>query len=419
MAKTDIVTGLDIGSGTIKLVSGFKRLSFSQTSIPKEEEENIEISSKVKETAFGVRRGIVVDANKVSQIIAYLVEKSQEDSGKQIKEVLANVGGSHIFSRNCHGLVSVSRADQKISEEDIERALQAAQTFSLPSNKEILDILPKEFIVDGEGGVKDPLGMQGVRLEVDAAAIVGFSPYLKNSNQAILDAGISRIISLVPNPLASARAVLTPREKELGVLILDIGAGTTSLAVFKEGNLMHLAILPIGSAHITNDIAVCLKTDIDTAEKIKLQFGSCFQEKNNKKKARKKEQIKIKGESPEESLTFSLKTLSQIIEARIEEILGEAQKELKKLGKIELPGGVVLTGGGAKMPKLKDFCKRHLKLPSRIGAPKGFSPQIDDPSFSTACGLVLEGFDSAEEESSSRLKGIWSQVKKFFRGFIP
>ncbi len=419
MAKTNIVTGLDIGSGTIKLVSGFKKLSSPQSNKTREEEENIEILTKVEEVSFGVRRGIVVDVNKVSQIIAYLVEKSQEDCGKQIKEVIASVGGSHIFSRNCHGLVSVSRADQKISEEDIDRVLQAAQTFSLPSNKEILDVLPKEFIVDGEGGVKDPLGMQGIRLEVDAVAIVGFSPYLKNSNQAILNAGISRIIGLVPNPLASARAVLTSREKELGVVLLDIGAGTTNLAVFKEGNLIHLAILPIGSGHITNDIAVCLKTDIDTAEKIKLQFGACFQEKKNKKKTRKKEQIKIKGERPEESLTFTPKTLSQIIGARVEEILGEAQKELKKLGKIELPGGVVLTGGGAKMPKLKDFCKKYLKLPSRVGAPRGFSPKIDDPAFSTACGLLLEGLDSIEEESPSRIKGVWNQLKKFLREFVP
>jgi len=409
MAKS-LITGLDIGSGTVKLISVFK----------KEEGENLDVLSKLQETSFGVRRGIVIDTNKLTEIINSLVSKAQEECGQKIKEVYANVGGSHIFCQGSHGLISVSRADQKISEEDIARVLQAAQTFSLPSNKEILEIFPHQFIVDGEKGIKNPLGMDGVRLEVKALVISGFSPYLKNLNQVLLNSDL-QILNLTPAAIASARAVLTPREKELGVLLLDIGAGTTGICVFEEGNLIHLAILPIGASNITNDIAICLKTDIDTAEKIKLQFGSCLLEKKDKKQRSKREQIRIESLDSEEPLFFPMKMLTQIIEARVAEILREVQKELKKIGKAGLlPAGLVLTGGGAKLLKIKDFCKRYLKLPCRIGLPRGFSPEVDDPSFASVCGLVLEGTDLAGEKNIPSIqKGILAKIKRIIQIFLP
>lgn len=411
MAK--LITGLDIGSGTIKIISAFK----------KEGKEGLEVLSRVQEAPSGIRRGIVIDPTKLAEIISSLVNKIREDCGQKIKGVYANVGGSHIFCTASHGLVSVSRADQKISEEDISRVLQAAQTFSLPSNKEILDIFPKEFVVDDEKGIKDPLGMDGVRLEVEALVVGGFSPYLKSSNQALLNSGL-QILGLTPAPIASARAILTPREKELGVLLLDIGAGTTSLCVFEEENLIHLAIFPIGSGNITNDIAICLKTDIDMAEKIKIQFGSCLLEKKEKKrhqKHQKLEKIKITGLNSEEPLAFTNKMLAKIIEARVFEILREVQKELKKIGKVGLlPAGIVLTGGGAKLPKIKDFCKKELKLPCRIGVPRGFFPEIDDPRFASVCGLVLEGIDLDEERTGVLPgRGILTKIKRVFQIFIP
>lgn len=407
MAK--LITGLDIGSGAIKILSVLK----------KDGEEEIEVLSKVQEPSSGVRKGMVISPDKLAEVISALTGKVREDCGRRIKDVYANVGGSHIFCQGSRGLVSVSRADQKISEEDIARVLQAAQTFSLPSNKEILEIFPKEFIVDGEKGIKDPLGMQGVRLEAEALVVGGFSPYLKNSNQAILNSGL-QILNIIPSPIASARAVLTPRERELGVLLLDIGAGTTGICVFEEENLIHLVILPIGSGNITNDIAICLKTDIDTAEKIKLEFGSCFSEKKGKKRLPKKEQIRIEGLDSEENIVFTNKMLTRIIEARVAEILREVQKELKKIGRVQLlPSGLVLTGGGAKLPKIKDFCKKELKLPCRIGLPKGFFPEIDDPRFASVCGLVLEGFDSGEERGYLPGRGILSRIKNVFKIFIP
>lgn len=417
MSKGHIITGLDIGSGTIKILSAIKK--------PKG--ENFEVLSQNIEVSAGVRRGVIIDVARVAGIINFLIKRVQDDISRKVNSVYASVGGSHIFCVPSHGTVSVSRADQKISEEDISRVIQAAQTFSLPLNKEILDVFPKEFIIDGEKGVKEPLGLQGVRLEVDVLALGAFSPYLKNLTQVILNSGL-QINDLTLASIASARAVLTPREKELGVVLLDIGAGTTGMAVFEEGNLIHLTTFPIGSANITNDIAICLKTDIDTAEKIKLEFGTCLSSSGKKRPAEKPrskssllrgEHIKIEGEEP---LTFSRKALVEIITARVSEIFEEVNKELKKISRKELlPAGVVLTGGGSNMLKIKDFCKKELKLPCRMGKPKGFSSLQDDPSLSTVCGLVLKGADLEEEgaEFSMSEEGIGGKLKKFFRIFIP
>jgi cell division protein FtsA len=218
--------------------------------------------------------------------------------------------------------------------------------------------------------------------------------------------------------MSSARAVLSAREKELGTALLDIGAGTTDLAVFQEGDLVHLAVLPIGSAHITNDIAIGLKTDIDIAERIKLEYGTLFFQGSDKK-----EKIKL---SEEETLVFSHKQLSKIIEARTSEILKEANKELKKISRQgNLPCGIVLTGGGAKLPKIRELAKKEFRLPCRLGRPQGFSPNQEDPRLATVCGLVLRGLDLESEKGgwgggfSIPGRGVGSKIKKLFKIFIP
>ncbi|MBZ9578436.1 cell division protein FtsA [Patescibacteria group bacterium] len=402
MAKTHIITGLDIGTRTIKTLLCQKKSS----------ELDLEVLGQSKEISSGVRKGVVINTEEVADIIKSSLDKVQEISNKKIKSVFTNVGGAHIFSTTSHGLISVSRADQKISQEDIERVLQAAQTFSLPSNKEILSVFPKEFTVDGEKRIKEPLGMKGVRLEVEVLVLGGFSPYLKNLTQAVLDAGF-QIDDLILTPLASSRAVLTPREKELGVALLDIGAGTTGLAVFEEGGLIQTTILPIGSTHITSDIAIGLRCDIDTAEKVKLESGVCIFKGADKKKRVET----VSGET----LIFSQKMLSRIIEARVSEIFGEINRELKKISRRALlPGGVVLTGGGAKLPKIKDLAKKELRLPCRIGTPQGFSSPLEDPELSTVCGLVLLGTDLETERTFPAFgKKITSRLKKIFRIFLP
>ena len=397
-----IITGLDIGTATIKTLVCQKK--------PKK--SHLEVLSQGKEISTGVRKGVVINTEEVSKIIKSSIERAKELSKEKIRSVLVNVGGAHIFFTNSHGLISVSRADQKISQEDIERVVQAAQTFSLPSNKEILSVIPKEFIIDSEKGIKEPLGLKGVRLEVEASILGGFSPYLKNLTKAILDSGL-QIDDLILNPLASAQAVLTPREKEIGVLILDIGAGTTGLATFEEGELIYTTIFPIGSAHITNDIAIGLKCDIDTAEEIKLESGTLFFKGPDKKK---------KIETVEgETLIFSQKMLSRIIEARVSEIFEIVNKELKKIARQgKFPAGVVLTGGGAKLPRIKELAKKELRLHCRIGLPQGFSPSLEDPELATVCGLVLLGVDlEGEKNLSSFGKGIFSRIKNLFKIFLP
>jgi len=407
MAKQYIINALDIGSGSIKLLSVAKTPG----------EDTFEILAQEQAPSLGVRKGVVINNQEVAQTISSLVEKASHSCNRKIDNVYANIGGGHIHSTCSKGLVSVSRADRKISGEDVERVLQAARAVSLCSNNEIIDTFPKEFIVDGEGGVKQAVGMEGVRLEAEALLLCGFSPYIKNSSQSITSSGLA-INELVPDPLVSSKAVLTPREKELGVCVLDIGAGTTSMSVFEEGNLIHAVILPVGSGHITNDIAICLKTDIDTAEKIKIEFGTC---KNVSKKDKKGKKIKLEGD---DSLSFSTKLLGDIIDARVCEIFTLVDKELKKISKQEmLPAGVVLTGGGAKLPGVKDVAKRELKLPCRIGIPKGLSGFQADPSMASLLGLVLEGTE--EEEGNVRVSRwhIPDKAKGFFKSvaniFIP
>ncbi len=398
MAKPYTISALDIGSDSIKIAVVSKKPG----------ENKYKVLSCNQASSLGIRRGVVVDVQKVSETISSLVEKTEKESGIKIKGVLASVGGGHIFSTDSKGLVSVSRADNEISGEDIDRVVQAAQTFSPPENHEVFQVFPREFIVDGKNPVKRAIGMRGVRLEANVLALCVFTPYLRNSTQAVLDSGLE-IEHMVPTPLATARAVLSEREKELGVCVLDIGAGTTGMAVFEEGDLIHTKVFPVGAGHITNDIAICLKTDIDTAEKIKLEFAEC---KSSKKK------IKIKGD---DSFEFSQKELSDIVQARICEIFGLANKELKKISKNgKLPAGVVLTGGGSEFLGIKDIAKKELKLPCRMGSinEKAFD---SDPRLVTLWGLILEGVEMEEEDGDS--SGAWnffkSGFKKVFRIFIP
>jgi cell division protein FtsA len=408
MAKPYIITGLDIGTGFIKMLAVSKKSS----------DDDFEIVGFAQAPSLGIRRGVVVDVPKVSAIISSLKNKISQDSGYPIENVYANMGGSHIFCTPSKGLVSVSRADQKISEEDIDRVLKAAEAISLSSNKEIIDVMPKEFIVDGGSSVKDALGMEGVRLEAEALVLCGFSPYIKNSSLTVLGSGLG-VNDMVFSSLASARSVLTSRERELGVCVLDIGAGTTDMAVFEEGGLIHAAVFPIGSGHITNDIAICLKTDIDTAERIKLEFGSCLS--SFKKGKEKKIKVDFKEEIGDEgSLVFSKRELSNIIEARVAEIFDLTNRELKSISKQGmLPAGIILTGGGAKLPGIKEMAKKQLKLPCRVGTSKISYNFQEDPSLSVLCGLVLEGIDAEKEHIKPIGKGILGKFKKMFRVIIP
>ncbi len=407
MSKSHIICGLDIGTATTKVLVAAK----------KPDKEDLEILSLVEEPSFGVRKGVVFNTDNVTEISQVAKKKAEEEIGRKIDSAYVNIGGSHIFSTFCHGLVSVSRADKKIPQEDVERVLQSAQAASLvSSNKEILKTLPKDFIVDGQSGLKDVVGMEGMRLEADVLAVGVFSPYLKNLTKAVSNAEV-QINDITPSILASARAVLKRKEKELGMALVEIGAGTTGIAVFAEGELVHTIVLPIGSAYITNDIAVGLKIDIDLAEKIKMEFGNCFHRGPDKKE---------KFDLEDEFLVFSHKEVADIVGSRVSEIFSEVNKELKNISKQgQLPGGIVLTGGGAKLPKITELARKELKLHCRIGRPQGFSQEQEDISLATVCGLVLGGQDLEEEGGSfggfsgSFSGGLASKIKKLFRVFIP
>jgi len=400
MAKPSIICGLDIGSQNIKILAAKRQL------------EGLTLSNYQEFPSSGIRRGVVVHPESLSRILQENFLKIKEESQK-IESLYLNIGGAHLFSLPSKGAVAISRADQKISEEDINRVLEAAKTINLPSNKEIFDVFARQFIIDEEKGIKEPLGLKGIRLETEVLVLAGFSPYLKNLSQAVLDSGL-QILDMVPSSVASSRACLTEKQKELGGAVLDIGAGTSDLAVFEEGDLIHLAVLPIGSSNITNDIAIGLKTDIEIAERIKIEFGNCLL-----RGSQKKEKIKL---DEQETLVFSQKQLANIISARVLEIFREINKELKKISKEKLlPAGMVLTGGGAKLPGIIELAKKEFHLPARLGKPTGVADLEDDPSLSTVCGLVLLGRDLEEEtgKSSFPTAGLGSKLKRIFKIFIP
>ena len=396
------IVSLDIGTSTIKLLVVSKESEGSE----------FNVLSQVTIPSSGVRKGVVVKPTKVAEEIRSAIEEAQVSSGQKINSVYSSINGSHLTAVFSKGVIAVSRADREISQEDIDRAIQNAQTISLPANKEIIDAFPREFIIDGEGGIKEPLGMKGTRLETEVLLLYAFSPYLQNLTKAILGAGL-QITDIRACPVAASEAVLTPQQKELGVALVDIGADTTGLAVFEEENLIHTAIFPIGGNHITNDIAIGLRCDINLAEKIKKEFGSCLLRRDKKEKYRR-DKIKIP-----ENLSFSRKMLVGIIEARVSEIFEQINKELKKISRQKLlPAGIVLVGGGAKLPRIVDLAKRELKLPCRIGKPKGFVGLEEDPRLAVVCGLVLGGIGSGREFGDFG-EGLISKVKKFFRIFIP
>ncbi|MCX6764769.1 MAG: cell division protein FtsA [Candidatus Nealsonbacteria bacterium] len=405
----EIITGLDIGTNAIKVLVALK----------KADQEELEVLAQVKKNCSGVRKGVVSKPEKVAEIIKLAIEEAQNLSGQKIKRVFFNINGSHMNAIFSKGTIAVSRADKRISEEDKERVIcQAVQSVNLSSNQEIIDSFPKDFIVDGKGGIKEILGMEGIRLEAEVLLLCAFVPSLHNLKKAIQYSELQPA-GIQFSPIAAAKSVLTPQQKELGVVLVDIGAETTGLAIFEEENLIHSTIFPIGSANITQDIAIGFKCDIDLAEKIKQDFGTCLPKKEKGEKY-KRDKIKFP-----DSLIFSRKILNAIIGARVSEIFDQIDQELKKVSRQKsLPAGIVFTGGGAKLSQIAELAKKELKLPARVGKPRCFIGLEEDPSLATVCGLVLEGADSDKEKSFSdfnvgRGKEFFSKAKDWFRNFIP
>jgi cell division protein FtsA len=403
MARNNIVTGLDIGTHSIKALVAQRR------------GKDWEVLSYAEIPSFGLRKGAVVSVDETSKNVQMIMAGIEQNCNRRISSVFVNIGGSHLYVTPSDGIISVSRADQRISKEDIDRVLQATRAINISRNDEILDVILKEYIVDDQKGIKNPEDLTGVRLEAKVLLLCYFQQYFINLTQAVLGAKL-KIDDVVPSAIAAAKSVLTPQQKELGVALVDIGAATTSLAIFEEGDLIHLAVFPIGSANITNDIAIGLKTDVAIAESIKKQHGTCQFSHSEKDKAKK---IEIFDKNS--SLNFTKKNLVDIIEPRVSEIMDLIQKELKKVNRQELlPCGIVLTGGGAKLPKIKELAKETLKLNCEIGIPKGILGLQDDPALATVAGLALDGVDFEGEEGILGVAGnVGSIFKKVFRAFKP
>ena len=425
--KSLTLTALDIGTNSIKAVCGTKDLRSGE----------VKILAKAQAPCLGVRNGEIVKPEQVGRAIEQVVGELSKTANFKIKEGMATIGGSHIFSVASQGLVSVARADQKISPEDVQRVLKAAQAVNLPANKEVLETFPQEFIIDGEAGVKDPLGLQGIRLEVKVVLACLFSPVLENLERAVGAAGL-RLLDICVAPLASARAILTDEQKELGVMLLEIGAGTTSVAVFEKGDIKDFAIFPVGSANITNDIAIGFRTEISTAEKIKIDFAALsgatqesravFKKKSKitkKGKTEKNESSDSGGEPlpiPETGVEFSPKLLDNIVEARVNQIFSETQKAMKKyLASQALPAGIVLTGGGANLPGLVEYTRQKFKLPCRLGKIQGIA-DFNDSQWAACAGLLLLGFENEEEgdtQAGPSGGGFKEKFKRALKSFLP
>jgi len=337
--------------------------------------------------------------------------------------VYVGVSGPYIMAQPSKGVIAVSRADGEILEGDIDRVIEAAQAVATPPNYEILHVIPRSFTVDHQAGIKDPIGMTGVRLEVDAQIILGLSSTIKNLTKAVYRTGRD-IDDLVLSSLAAAEATLTKKQKELGVILVNIGAASTTYIVFEEGDVLTVGTIPIGSGHITADIAIGLRTSIDIAEELKREHGSALPGKVNKR-----EEIALDnfGES-EEGAAVSRRQLTEIIEARVEEIFEHIERALKTAERSALlPAGVVLIGSGAKLDGIVEVAKKTFRLPSSLGYPHDVTSaleKIHDPAFSVALGLVLWGYQLPEERSrmfipnfssvDQTLRSLRDKVKSWF-----
>lgn len=417
MGKNQIIVGLDVGTSKVRTVVA---------SVKTKEESKPRIIGIGESVSFGMRKGMVVDIEEMTKSIRRSIEQAEKMIGESIERVHVAVGGSHIKARSSKGVAAVSRADNnEFTEGDIVRAITNASAVSLGPNKEVLDIIPQEFNIDGQGGIQDPRGMNGVRLEVDTLIIEGQAQYLKNLRKCL---ALNRVEteSLVLDVLAASDAVLSKKHKELGILVLDLGAGTTGMSVYEEGKLLDVQILPIGSAHITNDIAIGLQTSPEVAERIKIAYGTCLPEEISKKDV-----IDLSKIDETEESVVNRKEMARIIQARIDEIFDLVNRELKRIGRErKLPAGVILVGGGAKIPGIIDLAKDKLRLNVQIGYPQdidGLVDKVDDPGFATAVGLIHRALGLRDKKEGGKMfppilssgHGIFFKVKEFFRNFLP
>ncbi|MBU1016773.1 MAG: cell division protein FtsA [Patescibacteria group bacterium] len=373
----------------------------------------------------GIRKGVVVDIDEAVESISQSLERAERMAGCSVSNVFVTVSGSHIESLNSHGVVAVSHQDAEIGEEDVSRVTEAAQAISLPSNREIIHVIPRDFIVDKQDGVRDPVGMSGIRLEVEVNIIHGSATALKNLTKCINQIGVD-VSDLIYAALASAEATLTDTEKELGTILVDIGGGTTSIIVYIEGSPVYSSVLPVGGQNITNDLAIGLRTSLESAEKIKLKLSG--EGKANSVEDMLKGELDVK-EFGLETTTVAKKFLNDISKERLEELFRLVAVEIKKANCIgKLPAGVVITGGGAETYYIEKIARDVLRAPVRIAVPKGVSGLIDEINgapFSSAVGAILYGAKMSKEtgrfgsKGKMKITGFLGKIKTFVKSLLP
>ncbi len=384
MSKPRIIAAVDMGSSKIATLVGQVAID------PVTGETSVNIVGASQSESRGIKKGQIVDIEEAVEATISSIEGAERMAGYNLDSAFVSIGGAHIHSQNSHGVVAVSNPEGEIGENDIDRAIEAASAVSLPVSREIIYVVPREFIVDGESGVKDAVGMSGVRLEVDTHIVSAASAALKNAKKAVNEVGI-KIEETVFSGIASGEAVLTPTEKELGCVLIDIGGGTTSVTAYVDGAITYSGVIPIGAKNVTNDLAIGLRVSLETAEKIKLALSE-----KKKKDTDESDELDLAGLNITEIKKISKKTLTEgIIRPRLNEIFSMVKIELEKEGiNNRIPAGAIVTGGGAETAGVIDSAKRMLSVPVRIGLPKGITGLIDDvitPSFSACVGLILYG----------------------------
>lgn len=413
MAKTELFTGLDVGSSAVRVVVAQRQVGV----------EGLHILGAAEGPADGISKGAITSIEDAVSSISATLEKVERMTGIPVEHATVSINGTHITSIESHGIVAVAKADGEIKPNDVDRVVDAAKAVAAPPNYEILHVIPRSYVVDNQHGVKDPIGMSAMRLEVDAQIIEGQTAQMKNLQKAIYRTGVS-IDDIVLSVLASSLACATKRQKDLGVAVLNIGASTTSLIVFEEGDVMHVKVLPVGASHITNDIAIGLRISIDLAEKVKLETGTA-----DPNDVDKHEQINLHDLGGDD-VSIPRRQIAEIIEARVEEMHKMVDRELQSIDRSGLlPAGIIVTGGGAKLPGLVEIGKRDFRLPVAVGFPQGYTSAIDkiqDPAFTTALGLASWAAESGDNGGLlSRLPSLGGvndtvdRMRGWFKSLLP
>lgn len=404
--EKNLIVGLDIGTSKVVAIVG--------EITPDNEVEIIGLGSH---PSRGLKKGVVVNIESTVQSIQRAIEEAELMSGCQIHSVYAGIAGSHVRSLNSHGIVAIR--DKEVNSADVERVIDAARAVAIPADQKILHILPQEFIIDEQESIREPIGMSGVRLEAKVHMVTGAVSAAQNIIKCVRRCGLE-VDDIILEQLASSHSVLTDDEKELGVCLVDIGGGTTDIAVFTEGAIRHTAVIPIAGDQVTNDIAVALRTPTQYAEEIKIKYACALTQLAS---ADETIEVPSVGERPDRRL--ARQTLAEVVEPRYEELFTLIQAELRRSGFEDLcAAGIVLTGGSSKMEGAVELAEEIFHMPVRLGAPQYVTGLVDvvrNPIHSTGVGLLLFGYQNrAMRESEARMgngfKSVWNRMKNWFQG---